>query len=41
LNIKGGNVAYGDDSFAKILGKGVVEIGSENVKAENVLLVED
>jgi hypothetical protein len=38
---KGGNVAFGDDSSAKILGEGVVDIGSKNVKAKNVLLVED
>jgi hypothetical protein len=38
---KGGNVAFGDDSSAKILGKGVVELGRKNVKAKNVLLVED
>jgi hypothetical protein len=35
LKIKGGNVAFGDDSSAKILGEGVY------VKAKNVLLVED
>jgi hypothetical protein len=35
LKRKGGNVAFGDDSFAKILGKSVVEIGSKNVKAKN------
>jgi hypothetical protein len=38
---KGGNVAFGDDSFAKILGEGVLELGRKNVKAKNVLLVED
>jgi hypothetical protein len=38
---KGGNVAFGDDSSAKILGEGVVELGRKNVKAKNVLLVED
>jgi hypothetical protein len=32
LNKKGGIVAFGDDSFVKILGKGAVNIGSENVK---------
>jgi hypothetical protein len=32
LNRKGGNVAFGDYSSAKILGKGVVELGSEHVK---------
>ena len=41
LKRKGGNVAFGDDSSAKILGEGVVEIGRKNVKAKNVLLVED
>jgi hypothetical protein len=38
---KGGNVAFGDDSSAKILGEGVVELGRKNVKVKNVLLVED
>jgi hypothetical protein len=41
LKRKGGNVAFGDDSSAKILGEGVVEFGRKNVKAKNVLLVED
>jgi len=41
LKIKGGNVAFGDDSSSKILGEGVVELGRKNVKAKNVLLVED
>jgi hypothetical protein len=41
LKRKGGNVAFGDDSSTKIIGKGVVEIGSKNVKENNVLLVED
>ena len=36
-----GNVAFGDDSSAKILGEGVVELGRKNVKEKNVLLVED
>jgi hypothetical protein len=34
-------VAFGNDSSAKILGKGVVEVGRKNVKEKNVLLVED
>ena len=38
---KGGNVAFGDESSTKILGKGIVKLGSENVKAGKVLLVED
>ena len=33
LKRKGGNVAFGDDSSAKILGEGVVELGRKNVKA--------
>jgi hypothetical protein len=37
----GGNVVSGDESSAKILGEGVVELGRKNVKAKNVLLVED
>jgi hypothetical protein len=41
LKKKGGNVAFGDDSSTKILGKGIVKLGSENVKAGKVLLVED
>jgi hypothetical protein len=41
LKRKGGNVAFGDDSSAKIIGEGVVELGRKNVKAKNVLLVED
>jgi hypothetical protein len=41
LKKKGGNVAFGDDSYTKILGKGTIKLGSENVKARKVLLVED
>jgi prepilin-type processing-associated H-X9-DG protein len=41
LKRKGGNVAFGDGSSAKILGEAVVELGRKNVKAKNVLLVED
>jgi hypothetical protein len=41
LKRKGGNVAFGDDSSAKILGEGVVELGKKNVKEKNDLLVED
>jgi hypothetical protein len=40
LKKRGGNVAFGDDSSTKILGKGTVKLGSENVKAGKVLLVE-
>jgi hypothetical protein len=38
---KGGNVAFGDDSYTKIIEKGIVKLGSENVKETKVLLVED
>jgi hypothetical protein len=41
LKKRGGNVAFGDDSSTKILGKGTVKLGSENVKSGKVLLVED
>jgi hypothetical protein len=40
LKKKGGNVAFGDDSSTKILGKGTVKLGSENVKAGKFILVE-
>jgi hypothetical protein len=33
LKKKGGNVAFGDDSSTKILGKGTANLGSENLKA--------
>ena len=38
---KSGSVAFGNDSFVKILGKGLVNLGSENIKVENVFLFED
>jgi hypothetical protein len=41
LKRKGGNVAFGDYSSTKILGEGVVDLGTKNVKANNVLLVEE
>ena len=41
LKKKGGNVTFGDDSSTKILGKEIVKLVSENVKAGKVLLVED
>jgi hypothetical protein len=41
LKKKGGNVAFGDESSTKILGKGTVNLGSENVKAGKVLSIED
>jgi hypothetical protein len=41
LKKRGGNVAFGDDSSTKILGKGTLKLGSENLKVVKVLLVED
>jgi hypothetical protein len=44
INLKKGkscSVAFGNDSSVKILGKGVVSLGSEKVKVANVLPVED
>jgi hypothetical protein len=41
LKKKGGNVSFGDDSSTKILGKGTVKLGSENVKEVKILLVEN
>jgi hypothetical protein len=41
LKKKGGNVAFGDDSSTKILEKGTINLGSENVKEGKFLLVED
>jgi hypothetical protein len=40
LKKKGGNVAFGDDSSNKILGKGILKLRSQNVKEIKVLLVE-
>jgi hypothetical protein len=40
LKKKGGNVAFGDDSSTKIPRKGTINLGSENIKAGKVLLVE-
>jgi hypothetical protein len=37
---KSGSVAFGNDSTIKILGKGVVKLGNEKIKAEGVLLIE-
>jgi hypothetical protein len=39
LKRKGGIVSFGDDSSAKQIGEGVVELGRKNVKEKNVLLV--
>ena len=38
---KGGNVTFGDDSSTKILGKGTINLESENVNAGKAILVED
>jgi hypothetical protein len=35
LKKKGGNVAFGDESSTKILGKGTVKLGTKNVKSRN------
>jgi hypothetical protein len=40
LKKKGGNVAFRDESYTKIFGKGTVNLGCENVKAIKVLLLE-
>jgi hypothetical protein len=36
-----GLVSFRNDDSTKIIGKGTVRIGNKNIKAENVLLVED
>jgi hypothetical protein len=41
LKKNGGNVSFGDGSSTKILGKGIVKLGSEILKEVKVLLVED
>ena len=38
---KGGSVSFEDNKSAKIIGKGKVNLGSQKVITENVLLVED
>jgi hypothetical protein len=38
---KGVNVMFGNDNYAKIIGKGTTSLGSEKTKGENVLLIED
>ena len=38
---KGGNVYFGDNGSANILGKGMVSLGDKRTKAENVLQVEN
>ena len=37
---KSGSVVFGNDSTVKVLGKGVVNLRNEKVKATNVYLVE-
>ena len=37
---RSGSIAFGNDSSIKILGRGVVSLGSENVKATHVFRVE-
>ena len=44
INLKEGKnniVAFRNNSSVKILGKGLVDLGSDKAKATNVLLVED
>jgi hypothetical protein len=42
LNSKGkGKVTFGDNMSAKILGKGIVNLGNNKTKEEDVLLVEN
>jgi hypothetical protein len=36
-----GSVSFRNDDSAKIIGKGTIKIGNKNIKAENVLLIED
>ena len=36
---KSGSVSLGNDSTVKILGKGVVNLGNEKLKAKGVLLI--
>ena len=38
---KGGNVTFGNDGSAKIIGKGISSLGNERAKAKNVLLIEN
>jgi hypothetical protein len=42
LNKKGkGKVTFGDNMSAKIMGKGIVSLGNNKTKAEDVLLIEN
>jgi hypothetical protein len=36
-----GSILFGNDNSAKIIGKGTIKLGSKDVKAKNVLLVEN
>ena len=38
---KGGSFTFGDNAFAKVVGKGTVSLGNVRTKVENILLVED
>jgi hypothetical protein len=38
---KGGSVSFGDNKFAKIIGKGKVGLRIQKAMEENVFLVED
>jgi hypothetical protein len=35
------SVSFGNDNSARIIGRGIVNLGSKDAKVENVLLVED
>ena len=41
LQAKIGTVTFGNDNSSKVLGKGIVTLGSKNVAAKNVLLIEN
>jgi hypothetical protein len=36
-----GSITFGNDNSTKIIGKGIVKLGSKDAKEENVLLIED
>jgi hypothetical protein len=38
---KGGHVMFINDNSTKIIGKGIISLGSKKAKAEDVLLIED
>jgi len=40
-NERDGSISFGNDNSAKIIGRGIVNLGNKQVKADNVLQVED